>query len=278
MKTLKKIMTFSVLIGAFAVMVSCDKEDDTGTNEPVNFSAENSVFAAKADNAIEGSLLIIENAYDENEGPDRMTNPISLFTACATIDFNPNGDGTGIIVLDFGDGCTLNNGATVAGKVNISYGAIANNERVINYTFENYTYNNNGVEGGGEIVRELENANGNPASTVNETIVVTFPSSTVTATRVGLRIAEWVEGVGSGIWTDNVYHITGNWETTLSNGFVRTGTVTETLVRELSCAYLVEGVLEVSQDGLTGTLDFGEGACDNNAVFTFNGIAFPITL
>ncbi|HBR53510.1 MAG TPA: hypothetical protein DEA82_04700 [Flavobacteriaceae bacterium] len=279
MKTLKKTIMISALFGMALFAVSCDKDDDTASEGDVaNFSAENAVLAAKADNAIEGTLNIMETAFDESEGPDNGGTNLSLFSDCATIIVNANGDGTGTILLDFGDVCTLNNGASVSGKINLAYEAIVDNSRTINYTFENFTYNSNGVEGGGEIVRTLANANGNPASTVNETITVSFPSSTVTATREGLRVAEWVEGVGSGTWVDNVYDITGNWITTFSNGFERTGIVTETLVRRLDCFYLVAGELEVSQNGLTGSLDFGDGVCDNNAVFTFNGVEFPVLL
>ncbi len=276
MKTLKKSLILASLFSFTLFLNSCDKEDDT--QDPVDFSAEDAALAAKVDTAIEGTLTIMENGYDENEEATRGQNNMSLFPACATVTLNANGDGTGSIILDFGTGCTLNNGATVSGKINLNYEAIINDSRIINYTFENYFYNGNGVAGGGEILRELMNANGNPASTVNETITVSFPSSTVTATRNGLRIAEWVEGVGSGTWTDNVYNITGNWNTTFTNGFERSGVVTETLVRRLDCPYLVSGTLEVTQDGLTGSLDFGNGACDAQAVFTFNGVDYTVFL
>jgi hypothetical protein len=276
MKTLKKTLILTAFFSIAFFTQSCDKEEDTPVAD--DFSTENAAIAAKADTAIEGTLTIMENGYDENEGAARGQNMISLFPACTTIILEANGDGTGTIVLDFGSGCTLNNGATVSGKINLSYEAIVNDSRIINYTFENYFYNGNGVTGGVEIIREFSNVNGFPASTVNETITVSFPNSTTTATRNGLRIAEWVEGVGSGTWTDNVYHITGNWNTTFTNGFERSGLVTEKLVRKLNCPYLVSGVLEVSQDGLTGSLDFGNGGCDAQAIFTLNGVDYPVFL
>tara|TARA_R100000935_G_scaffold44696_2_gene67629 strand:+ start:53559 stop:54389 length:831 start_codon:yes stop_codon:yes gene_type:complete len=276
MKTCKKTLILASLFSFAFLLHSCDKEDDA--QAAVDFSAEDAALAAKADTAIEGTLTIMENAYDENEEATRGQNSISLFPGCTTITINPNGDGTGTVILDFGTGCTLNNGATVSGKINLAYEAIVNDSRILNYTFDNYFYNGNGVAGGGEILREFSNANGFPASTVNETITVSFPNSTTTATRNGLRIAEWVEGVGSGTWTDNVYHITGNWDTTFTNGFERSGLVTETLVRRLNCPYLVSGILEVTQDGLTGSLDFGDGECDAQAIFTFNGVDYTVFL
>ena len=274
MKTLHKTLILASLLSSSIFLNSCDKEDET---QPVQeYSADEAALAAQADTAIEGTITIMENGYDESDAARNTS--ISLFPECTSIGFEPNGDGTGTITLDFGTGCTLNNGATVSGIIILAYEAIVNDSRVIHYTFDNYFYNGNGVEGGGEILRELTNNNGNPQSTVNETITVTFPSSTTTATRNGLRIAEWVEGVGSGTWTDNVYHITGNWDTTFTNGFERSGVVTETLVRRLNCPYLVSGVLEVTQDGLTGSLDFGNGDCDAQATFTFNGVDYPIFL
>lgn len=256
-------------------IVSCSEDNDTPTE--INFSAEDTTRAAQADNAAEGALTVLENGYAETE-EGRSSNNSFFPPECTTITISPDGNGGGNIVLDFGDGCQLNNGAFVTGSILLEYGPIESATRTINYTYTNFTYNNNGVTGGGEIFRELSNENGNPQSTINAAITVSFPNTTVTATRTGLRIAEWVAGVGSGTWTDNVYNITGNWNTELTNGFTRSGVVSETLVRELSCQYLVSGVLDLQQNNFTAQLDFGDGDCDNQATFIFNGEEFPIIL
>lgn len=272
--TLKKTALFSFLF-AGVLLTGCSKDDDSGDTNTLNFSAENTARAAQADNIVEGTLNIMENGYVEVE--EGRNSSVSFFPSCTVITIMPNGDG-GTIILDFGDGCQLNNGATVAGIINLEYGPFENGSRTINYTFEDFTYNNHGVTGGGEIVREISNQNGNPQSTVNESIIVSFDGTNITATRDGLRIAEWVEGVGSGTWMDNIYHITGNWSTVFSNGFTRTGEVTETLVRELSCLYLVSGTLEIQQEGFTGAIDWGNGECDNLATLIVNGQEYPIIL
>jgi hypothetical protein len=255
--------------------MSCDVKDEGET--VLSLNTEDATSAAKADDVVEGTLNILENGFSENvDGPNPFTS-VSLFPNCTTITIITNGNG-GTIVLDFGETCTLNNGAVVSGKINLAYGPIISGTRTINYSFEDYTYNGNGVEGGGEIFREISNENGNPQSTVNESIVVSFPNATLTATRVGLRISEWTEGFGSGSWVDNVYEITGNWETTFSNGFYRTGEVTQALVLKLNCMYLVSGILQVEQQNLTGIIDWGNGSCDNMATLTLNGIEYPIIL
>ncbi len=272
--TLKKTALFSFLFAGI-LLTGCSKDDDSGDTNTLNFSAENTARAAQADNIVEGTLNIMENGYVEVE--EGRNSSVSFFPSCTVITIMPNGDG-GTIILDFGDGCQLNNGATVAGIINLEYDPFENGSRTIDYTFEDFTYNNHGVSGGGEIVREISNQNGNPQSTVNESIIVSFDGTNITATRDGLRIAEWVEGVGSGTWMDNVYHITGNWSTVFSNGFTRTGEVTETLVRELSCLYLVSGTLEIQQEGFTGAIDWGTGECDNLATLIVNGQEYPIIL
>lgn len=275
MKTiLKKIALFSFATLA-AVAVSCKSDDDSSDNQEVNFSPENTAFAAQTDNIVEGAQNIIEGGYVQIEEPGRMPN--SIFPECTAFTITTNGNG-GTILLDFGDECTLYNGAIVSGQISMEYGPLVAGTRNIDYTYLNFTYNQNEIEGGGTINRTIENSIGNPQSTVSEDITISFPGTTVTANRDGLRITEWVAGVGSGTWTDNVYHVTGTWQTVLSNGFERTGEVTEKLVREMSCLFFVSGRIEVNQEGLTGILDFGDGTCDAFATITFNGNDYPVIL
>ncbi len=272
---IKKIALFSFVAVLFAA-VSCKSDDDAASNQEVNFSAENTAFAAQTDNIVEGAQNIVEGGYVQIEEPGQRM-PNSIFPECTAFTITTNGNG-GTILLDFGDECTLYNGAVVSGKISMEYGPLVAGTRNIDYTYLNFTYNQNGIEGGGTINRTLENSNGNPQSTVSEDITISFPGTSVTANRDGLRITEWVEGVGSGTWMDNVYHITGTWQTVLSNGFERTGEVTERLVREMTCLYFVSGRIEVNQEALTGILDFGDGTCDGFATIIFNGIEYPVLL
>ncbi len=267
---------FAILFVNVFLFGSCS-EDDTKASETVNFSSEDSLRASKTDNIAEGTFNIIEQGFVENESEGRGQSFVSVFSDCTEITVGIQGNGF-TILLDFGSSCTLNNGAIVSGSIFLEYGPLQNGTYTINYTLQDFTYNGNGVSGGGTILYEIANQNGNPQSTLNESINVSFPNTTVTATRNGIRISEWVAGVGSGTWVDNVHHITGNWQTEFTNGFERSGLVTETLVRKLACPYLVSGVLEVTQDGVTSAIDFGDGECDNQAVFIYNGQEYPFTM
>lgn len=275
MKTVVKKITLLSFIILASCVVSCKKDDDSSDIQEVTFSAENTAYAAKADNIVEGSQNLVEGGYVQIEEPGRMPN--SLFPECTAFTITTNGNG-GTILIDFGLGCTLYNGVQVSGKIGMEYGPLVSGTRSINYSYIDFVYNGNAISGGGNINRTLENNNGNPQSTVSEDITINFSGSTVTANRNGLRITEWIQGVGSGTWEDNVYSITGTWQTELSNGFERTGEVIEPLIRELSCIYFVEGRIEVIQEGLTGILDFGNGTCDAVASIIFNGIEYPVIL
>lgn len=267
-----KILSLLVLTSFF--FASCEK-DDTPETDAFEYSEEDTARAAKTDNIVEGTFNIMENAFVENEERGNFQN--SFFPECTIITIIINGD-SGTIILDFGESCQLNNGSVVSGIIRLEYGPVIGGTRTIDYSFEDYFYNLNGVSGGGQIFREIANANGNPQSTVNESITVSFPNTSVTATRTGLRVSEWVEGIGGGTWMDNVYHITGNWETIFTNGFERSGEVTETLVLELACPFLVAGRLEIAQEGTTGIIDFGDGECDNIAILIVNGQEYTIIM
>jgi hypothetical protein len=269
------------LIVAFFTMsaflfTSCIKEENNAADE-VNFSSDNSMRAAKTDNVADAAFNIIEQAFVENETESRGITQFSLFSSCTEITVGTQGN-VFFILLNFGDSCTLNNGNVVSGSILLEYGPLVSGTYTVNYTFQNFVINGNAVSGGGSILYEIANQNGNPQSTVNENITVSFPNTTVTGTRNGIRISEWVEGVGSGTWLDNVYYVTGNWQTVFTNNFERSGEVIQTLVYKSACPYLVEGILQVSQDGITAAVDFGNGECDNMAVFIYEGQEYPFVM
>ncbi len=275
-----KINFFRLIVAFFTMGIflftSCDKEENN-TNDEVNFSSDDSTRAAKMDNIADGTFNIMEQAFVENETEGRGVTQFSLFPACTEITVGMQGN-VFTILLDFGDSCTLNNGNVVSGRILLEYGPLVSGTYTVNYTFQDFVFNGNAVSGGGTILYEIANQNGNPQSTVNESITVSFPNNLVTGTRNGTRISEWVEGVGSGNWVDNVYHITGNWQTQFTNGFERSGEVTQTLVYKTACPYFVAGRLEVTQDGVTAAIDFGDGECDNLAVFIYNGHEYPFIM
>ncbi len=267
-----RMLTF---LTVFFLFTSCSEDENNAEIETSeDLTAMQTKQAADTDEVSTGAFNIIETAYVEiEEQGGRMT---SLFPDCVTITITSE-NGFTFITLDFGLGCELNNGNIVSGKIHISYGPIQNGTRTINYSFEDFIFNDKGIEGGGTIFREHSNAIGNPQSTFHKNIVVTFPGGLV-ATVDGTRVREWVEGVGSGTWMDNVYLVTGNWTIEFSTGHSRSALVTEALRREATCHYFVSGLLEITRNETTGVLNYGDGTCDNIAILTVNGKEYIIIL
>lgn len=256
-------------------VTSCNK-DESSTQENVleNFTIEDTQKTSEADATTDQSLSLIETAYTELE--EDAGRSVSLFSDCTTITVNFENEVT-FVTLDFGTGCELQNGNIVSGIIHFTYGPVQNGTRTITYTFEDFVINQKSIEGSGTIFRERYNAAGNPQSTFHNNIIITFPNE-LTASVNGVRQREWIEGVGSGTWTDNVFLVTGNWSVALSNGNTREALVTTPLRREATCPHFVSGVIEVTRNQTTGTLDFGDGTCDNIAILTVNGTDYTIIL
>lgn len=264
-------------LGILLFLSSCSEEEDAAqvTDETTaQLTAEQSKQSAEADQSADAAFNLMEMAYAELEESDGRN--ASLFTDCVTITISSEG-GVTFVTLDFGFGCELNNGAVVSGIINLTYGPVIAGTRNITYVFDNFTYNTKEIAGGGTIYRERNNANGNPQSTVNKTLAITFPNGVV-ADLTGTRVAEWIEGAGSGTWMDNVFLITGDRQIVFSSGFTHDALVTEALRREATCPYFVSGVLELTRNNGSGTLNFGDGTCDNLAVLTIGDQEYIITL
>ena len=266
---MKTKLVLASLISSFILILSfnsCQKENSTDT-----FTEENLQKTAQVDVAADETEDLIEQMFIAQAGSaDRTVMDGTEFPFCATVTYIWSGN-TIDITLDFGTECELPNGNTVGGFITLLYTFDMDaKSTTINYTYDNFTFNDITLNGEGNIVRVLHNANDNPQSTSTVDITATFSDGS-SAHRTGTRIREWIEGFGTGNWTDNVFLVTGNWTTEFSNGDVNSGLVTTALRREATCPFFVSGVVQLTHNNLTGTLDFGDGTCDNTAVFTGPG-------
>lgn len=170
--------------------------------------------------------------------------------------------------IDFGGGCELRNGNVLSGIIKLSYALdMEAASKSITLELENFTFNDVTIEGGASILRVRSNENGNPQSTATRNYNATWPDGE-TASFSGNRTREWIEGFGTGFWGDNVFLITGGGTFTNKAGNVWTKTVVTPLRREMSCRFIVSGVLEISRNDATASLDFGDGSCDAKGVLT----------
>ena len=114
---------------------------------------------------------------------------------------------------------------------------------------------------------------------VNGSIIKSAANGGGTITWTSTRQREWIGGESSPTWSDDVYLITGSASGTNAHGNTFTAQITIPLRREIGCHHFVSGRFDLTPTGkATRTIDFGNGACDDQATVTINGNVYNITL
>lgn len=270
----KKVMFFLVVLGL--AFTSCSDEESVDTQE------QDTTEVAKSSEIDEIEVVlgdVIIDAYEGQESDElgRSAQQSGL-PACVTITVVMQQNYREVTV-DFGtEGCIVN-GHLLKGQIVFTYSRNPEAQQVlITYTLEDFYFDNKNIIGSKTLLKELSNDNGNPQFTHTLDLTVIWPNG-AQASREGVKIREWVEGFGSGVWSDNVFEITGNWSTTFVNGNTHTYEVVIPLRREVICFYFVSGSINVQRTNFGGVFDYGDGNCDNQATFTFNnGNVVNITL
>lgn len=293
---MKRLIKFLFPIVVLVVFTACEKDSET---TPETLTSDDALVNAKIDMASDDISNIADQLFDNVDGSTisyrGVNNDNAVFSNCATITRvpafgTPVAPGTQVTkTIDFGTtGCQLNNGNIVKGKIIISFvfqpTAVSH---TVTYTFDNFYHNNIKFVGTKTFTRSLTAAT---ATSAPHPIVVMLLDMTITMpngdvyTRVGTRTRELVDGFNTPmVFADNIYKITGNWTTTHPNGTVQTATITTPLRARMSCLVvnkplLVLGVITFVKNGVTATLDYGNGDCDNTAVFTINGVSYTIII
>ena len=265
------------------IVVSCSENEPIEIIDTQTQDYEEVAMSAEID---ESSEIMDEIAIDAYETQETSENPTGRTTGveayplpdCVTVTVIAEQNSRELII-DFGDeGCEIR-GHVLKGKMMLSYTRDPEAGQIlITKTLEDFYFNDKHIEGGKTILRERSNDNGNPQFTKTVDITITWPDGAV-ASRYGTKIREWVEGHGSGVWSDNVFEVTGNWTSNFRNGNSHTYEVTVPLRREVVCRFFVSGAIDVQRTNFSGVFDYGEGDCDNQATFTFaDGTVREITL
>ena len=272
-----KLLVVFVISGFF--LVSCNNSDTVDLNEPITANEAN--LLAELDDVTDEVGNIIDDFIIENEDFSKSSDTegkIEDLLPCVikTIVLTTT---TKEVTLDFGEGCELPSGNVLSGKILMSYAIDSNvNSLTVSHTYENFYFNEISVEGINSIVRLRENNQGNPQSSITFGTTYTWPDG-VYASREGVKVREWVEGADTRPFGDNVFLITGSWSATFKDGTNVSSKVLESLRREMACRFIVSGLVELEKNDKIGTLNFGDGTCDNSAIFTNSeGVETEITL
>jgi len=264
----KRVLNLAMIFIAITFVFTNCSDDDSGiTSDPI--SAEDAEAMIQLDNVSDqvGNLL---DGYFVTESlaarsSSKMQSSETCWTKSVTIDTQNQ-----IVTLDFGDGCTIDSGDVIKGQIILTYSIdFLLESLVVNYTYNDFYFNDLSVTGTNKIEISREDVSENPQSVLTVDEKITWPSGDY-AMRKGTKTRVFVAGFGTNTYSDNVFLITGNWTDTFSDGTVIKGTVIEDLKREMTCKHFVSGELKLEKNEMYGTLNFGDGTCDNDAIFVLS--------
>jgi hypothetical protein len=252
---------------------SCRKDSGNDVIDSDTIAAEDNATAEDIFNDV--FALMDETARDQ---PALRTGGFRASCAQITVDSTSNPK---VLTLDFGTGCTGNDGRTRSGKIIITFtGRYRDAGTVITHTFDNYYVNGNKVEG----TKIVTNMGTNSAGHMYYKIEVKDAKITTAngvITWQSLREREWTAGENTASILDDEYNITGSASGTNRNGTHYTIQIDDLdpLHVKIGCRWIVSGKVSITPDGKSArTVNYGNGDCDNDATVLINGRSYAIKL
>lgn len=255
------------------LIISCTKNDSAETND--DFTAAEVLSATELNASDEVELIseevtsLVEEIYavDEISFASKTIFKSDYLPDCVEITTVVT-DTSREKTIDFGEGCELRNGNFVSGIIYLTYAKdMEAATKLMTISLENFTFNGVAVEGDGSIMRMRSNQNGNPQSTAEVAWNATWPNGDTVAYSAN-RTREWIEGYGSGFWGDNVFLISGmaTYKGKLGGSFTKN--IVSPLRREMACRFIVSGIVDITRNDASISLDFGDGSCDSIGILT----------
>jgi len=282
MKT-KKI-TYLLLVGMVtsALYITSCKKKEINEKDTDTASASDQSLASSSVNDLTSISDEAGRNYSVQSFKTADTEGL-LATSCAVIAVDTL-TAAKTITVNFGTtNCLCNDGRNRRGSVILSFtGKYRDSLTVITVSPQNYFVNDNQVSGSKTITNKGHNAANHLVYEINANMTITKANGGGTITWSSLRQREWITGESTLAWSDDIYSITGTANGTTSNSNSFTSIITSPLIRNMAIGcrkHFTQGVLEHTPSGkATRTIDYGNGACDDQATVTINGNTYNITL
>lgn len=261
-----------LLIAVMFIVNGCRKDRDNDMDDTLGY--DTGIFESVS-NDVDNMLGQVVQDGTVNQRVASASNQFNL-SGCAVINHDTLNN---IITIDFGNGCTGSDGRTRSGSITISYtGGYFVSGSVHTMSFSNFYVDGRRIEG----VRTITNNGLNGSGNMNWTVVATNMKMTrpdgFWRTWNSTRNREMTQGFGDFLWSNDVYRINGTASGNNSNGNSFSMTITN-LLRDNSCFWIRSGTIAITPtNGLTRTIDFGAGACDDQATVTVGSQTRSITL
>ncbi|RED22038.1 hypothetical protein BD847_3535 [Flavobacterium cutihirudinis] len=284
---MKTKIFFIGTLAALSFFVSCNSDEKTNDGSSAAITKDEVIKNSKIDASIDDVTNIAEDQFSAQQNVTAKPSGVvkNFLPSCATVTTVLTNN-TWTRTVDFGvEGCTLENGNTVKGKMVISFSNdFETSTQTISYTFDGFYHNGKKLQGSKTIERTVKTtdllATAHPVFTAAIDLTITFDDGGV-YTRKGNLVKEQVEGFDTWFnWEDNAYLVTGSGTTTFPNGDTFSAEITTPLQFKASCkkSVAVKGVVSITKNGATAVIDYGNGDCDTLATITKDGVTEEVDL
>jgi hypothetical protein len=278
-----------IALSTLIVFSSCRKDKDVDVDNSTQSSKDN----GDAENIFLDIKKVVEEAVDDEGQTAKFGNEGKAYTfgACATVNTVPawgNPTFPKTMTIDFGPtNCTGYNGVNRRGQLIITItDHYRNAGSVLTIQPQNLYINDVRIDGTKTLTNNGYNSNNHLEYTVQVSNAVITYTDNSTISWNSTRTNEWIAGDSTTLFThgipgicDDVYIISGSANGVNRNGLAYSVNITSPLRKEICCRWIVSGVLDIIPQGFaTRTVDFGAGACDNNATVTINGNVYNINM
>jgi hypothetical protein len=236
------------------------------------------------DNLVTGQDVATTQGLMEDDEDEILNEQVAgARGGCATVKFlKTKGIFPQTIIVDYpATGCMDKKGRTRTGTLTVEVSADPKLKgSTIVVTPTNFTIDGIKVEG----VRTWTNNGKDAAGNKNLNRVVkdgklTFPNGKVATFDTNETLKQIAGAATPDDKTDDVVEITGTRNGINRNGKAYSAEITTKLVKNFSCAHIVSGIVTITNDTSSRSIDFGDGTCDDKATVTLaNGTTKEVTL
>jgi len=284
-KQLFKISLVSCLVLLYA---SCQKSSPVDSNTTA--ATDHIMVETHADDIVN---IGAEASYSVM-ATYRFTQPANvMYVACATITINNTASTiSDTMTVNFGTGCVGQDGRTRSGILKYIYThglPYLDSSNVINVSAKNYVVDGNAISISNETIKNMGHiTNGNLTYGITANLNVTKSGGgniQCTSTKTKVLIAGEQPNNLPILWTQAQMAVYGTASGTSADGESFTANITQAnwLVRNFNCTSYRKCFVAGIEDFIPGSkptrsINFGVGACDNQAVISINGYLFNETL
>ena len=266
-----------LLVGSFAVLVACKKENTIVTEDPATESTAIST-SANDDNTADAAFMDLKEVTDQT-GLEPTTKSLdsakSTFPKITVV--KDSTSSTLIATVDFGtQNFMCKDGKNRRGKIQVK---IMGNKNIVGstvvYTAVDYFVNDNGVSG----TKTLTVVD-------NHSFRIVVVNCKVTKANGGIitwntdRTRTMTAGKDKPLdFTDDVFEVSGTTSGINAAGNAYKFTTLTPLVKAKACQWITAGKLKIERAGkLDAVVDYGDKTCDDQATVTIGAKTIAITL